>query len=172
MIEITVDGSRNQNLHFRPLQRVLRGTFDINRVPDPQARIEATRFPRPIPGVRIAVDPQARTAAIIEPLHEPVNAAMRERVEKMGLRLPPEREEFKDIDVPTWLFWMRRAVVNELAKIVEGKFPEIDEARVQKNFITKPQRDPRDGLIDKLVAVLYAGLPAERRQEVAALIEA
>jgi hypothetical protein len=75
--------------------------------------------------------------------------------------------------VTTWLYWMRRAVASGVAKIVTGTFPAIDEARVQKDFLlTKPPADPRDALVDKLVAILYASLPAERRKEVAALVEA
>jgi hypothetical protein len=169
-IEIVVDGPKNQDVQFRPLQRALRGTFDVNRVPDPQARLKIAEFPRPIPGVHITLDTDKKTAAIVEPLYEAEHAAIREKIERMGMKLPPQREEFQNIDVPTWLYWMRRAVANGVAKIVEGKFPEIDESQVQKNFITKPLRDPRDNLIGRLVAVLYASLPPKQREEAVALI--
>jgi hypothetical protein len=169
-IEITGDGSRNENLYFRPLQRPLRGTFDFGRVPEPLAHMKRAEFPRPIPGLRIMVDAEKRTATITDPLHEPAHAAIREKIQAMGLMLGPAAETFDNIDANTWLFWMRRAVANGVGKIVEGKFPEIDEAKARKNFITAEQRDPRDGLIDRLVAVLYASLPADRRKEVAALV--
>jgi hypothetical protein len=169
-IEIVIDGPRNENLQFRPLQRTLRGTFDLNRVPEPLARMKTAEWPRPIPGMRISVDPDKATAIVIEPLHSAEHASMRARVESIGVKLGPAVEPFESIDVPTWLYWMRRAVGSGVAKIVDGKFPAIDEAKVQKNFITKPQTDPRDNLINKLIGVLYAGLSAERRKEVADLI--
>ena len=177
MVEISIDGSRNENLVFRPLQRSLRGTFDFNRVPEPLARMKCSEFPRPIPGLRIMVDAEKRTATITDPLHDPVHAAIREKIQAMGLKLGPADEHFDNIDANTWLFWMRRAVANGVGKIVEGKFPEIDEAKARKNFAVAEQRDQRDSLIDrlvaqndKLVAVLFASLPADRRKEVAALV--
>ncbi len=107
-IEITIDGAKNENLHFRPLQRSLRGAFDLSRVADPQARLKLAEFPRPIPGVHLIVDPEKQTAAIVEPLYDEAHAAIRERIEGMGMKLGPKREEFQGIDVTTWLYWMRR----------------------------------------------------------------
>jgi hypothetical protein len=170
LVEIVIDGPRNQNLYFRPLQKTLRGTWDVNRIPDPQGRMLASEFPRPIPGVHVVLDSEKRVAAVVETLHAPEHRAIREKIEAKGLRLGPQREEFQDVDVNTWAFWLRRAVAIGVAKIVEGKFGEIDEAKAKKNFVTVEKPDPRDNLIDRLVAVLYAGLPPERRNEVAALI--
>jgi hypothetical protein len=172
LVEIVIDGPQNENLYFRPLQRPLRGTFDLNRVPEPLARMQINAFPRPIPGLHIVVDAEKKTGTIIDPLHDAEHAAIREKIEARGLKLGPQAERFDGIDVNTWLFWMRRAVASGVAKIVDGKFPEIDEAKARKNFVVAEQRDPRDSLIDRLVAVLYASLPADRRKEVAALVEA
>jgi hypothetical protein len=171
MVEIVIDGPRNQNLYFRPLQRSLRGTFDVNRIPDPQGRMLNADFPWPIPGMRIALDVEKRTAAVIEPLYAPEHKAIREKIESRGLKLGPQREEFQNVDFNTWAFWLRRAVANGVAKIVEGKFGAIDEAKARKNFVTVDKPDKRDNMIEKLVAVLYASLPEDRRKEVAALVE-
>jgi hypothetical protein len=169
IVEIEINGQKNQNLYFRPLQRPLRGTFDLNRVPEPLARMKAVDFPRPIPGLRIAVD--GTTAAITDPLHEPEYADIREKIEARGLKLGAATERFENIDANTWLFWMRRAVASGTCKVVTGQFPAIDEAKARKNFIVAEQRDPRDNLIDKLVGLMFASLPAERRKEFAALVE-
>jgi hypothetical protein len=172
LVEIVIDGPKNENLYFRPLQRPLRGTFDLNRVPEPLARMQINAFPRPIPGLHLVVDVEKKTAAVVDPLHEPEHAAIREKIEARGLKLGPQAERFEGIDTNTWLFWMRRAVASGVAKIVEGKFPEIDEAKAQKNFVIAEQRDPRDSLIERLVAVMYAGLSPEGRKEFASLVEA
>jgi hypothetical protein len=154
MVEIVIDNSCNRNLHFRPLQRTLRGTFDLNRVPEPQARMKATQFPRPIPGMRIAVDADKKTATITDPLHEPEHVAIREKIEARGLKLGPAVERFDNIDANTWLFWMRRAVGSGTCKIVSGSFGVIDEAAARKDFVNAPQADPRDALIERLFVAL------------------
>ncbi len=171
IVEIAIDGPRNDNLCFKPLQRTLRGTFDLNRVPEPLARMKVNEFPRPIPGLHIAVDADKTTATITDPLHDPEHAAIKEKIEAMGMKLGPAVERFENIDANTWLYWMRRAVSAGTCKIVSGQFPAIDEAKARRDFIMPEIRDPRDNLIDKLVAILYASLPAERRKEVAAIVE-
>ena len=40
-IQIEIDGKHNENLHFRPLQRTIRGRFDFNRIGEPMAKLEA-----------------------------------------------------------------------------------------------------------------------------------
>jgi hypothetical protein len=170
-VEVVIDGPRNQNLYFRPLQRSLRGTFDVNRIPEPHARTLVTELPWPIPGLHVVVDFEKRTAAVVEPLYAPEHQAIREKIEARKMKLGPELEEFQDADVNTWGFWLRRAVANGVAKIVSGKFPEIDQAKARKNFVIAEEQNPRDTLVDRLVAIMYASLPPERRKEVAALVE-
>jgi hypothetical protein len=170
VVEISIDGPCNRDLSFRPLQRTLRGTFDLNRIPEPLARMKIAEFPRPIPGLRIAVD--GTTGIVTDPLHEPEHAAIREKIEAKGLKLGPHVERFQNIDANSWLFWMRLAVASGACKIVSGQFPAIDEAKARKDFVNSPPKaNPRDSLIEKLVAVMYASLPPERRKEVAAIFE-
>jgi hypothetical protein len=171
MLEVVIDGPRNQNLFFRPLQRTLRGTFDVNRIPDPQGRMLVNQIPWPIPGVHVVLDFEKRTAAVVEPLYAPAHIAIREKIEARGMKLPKEREEFPNADVNTWAFWLRRAVASGVARIVEGKFPAIDGDKAKKMFVVVEARDPRESLIEKLIAIAFAGLSDERRKEVAALVE-
>jgi hypothetical protein len=154
LVEILIDGPCNRNLHFKPLQRNLRGTFDLNRVAEPLARMKMTEFPRPIPGLHIVVDPEKKTGEIRDPLHDAEHAAIREKIEAKELKLGPAVERFDNIDVNTWLFWMRRAVASGACKIVSGSFGAIDEAAARKDFLNAPQADPRDALIERLIAAL------------------
>jgi hypothetical protein len=172
ILEVVIDGPRNQNLYFRPLQRSLRGTFDVNRIAEPHARTLITDLPWPIPGLRVVLDFDKRTAAIVDPLYAPEHKVIREKIEAQKMKLGPEREELLNVDLNTWAFWLRRAVANGVAKIVAGKFPEIDEAKARKNFVIAEETNPRDTLIDRLVAIMYASLPPERRKEVAELVGA
>ena len=49
-IEVSIDDPHNHSLHFRPLQRTVRGGFDFNRLAEPMAKVEASKWPGPIPG--------------------------------------------------------------------------------------------------------------------------
>jgi len=143
-------------LNFRPLQRSLRGTFDLNRIMEPTARMKVTEFPRPIPGLHIVVDEVKRTAEVRDPLHDAGYRVIREQIEAKGFRLGVAAEHF-ELDasaVNTWLFWMRRAVASGTCKIVDGSFGPIDEAAARKDFLNAPQVDPRDALIERLLTTL------------------
>jgi hypothetical protein len=149
-VEIEIDGPRNEALHFRPLQRNLRGRFDLNRVGEPLARMRAQAWPLPVPSQRIGIDP-AGNGYIVEPLHEPAFAPIRERIEKAGRRLEPALQTFDAVHVPTWLFWITRAVQCGIARVVSGKLPDKIDGKPTMNFITG---DPSPTAADKLTAVL------------------
>lgn len=117
----------------------------------PQAR----EFPKGVPGQRLRLDTESRTAAVLEPLHEAQHAVTRERIEKKGMTIGPASEEVGNVDVPTWAYWLKRAVEGGLAKVVRGSLPPI-EGKPRKQFMTAERVDPADE--DRLV----------RRQEVAA----
>jgi hypothetical protein len=171
-VEIKIDGPQNNNLCFKPLQRTLRGTFDLNRVPEPLARMKYSEFPQPIPGLHIAVDAEKKTATITDPLYNMEHVGIKEKIESMGMKLGPHVETFENIDTVTWLFWCRRAVATGTCKIVAGKFPEIDEAKARKDFIMPDVvADPKDSLINKLVAIMYASMDPEARKRVDALLK-
>jgi hypothetical protein len=149
-IEIEIDGPHNEALHFRPLQRSVRGRFDLNRMAEPMARMKSAEWPLPIPSQRIGIDPDG-TGYIVEPLHEPGFAPIRERIEKAGQRLEPALQTFDAVHLPTWLFWICRAVQCGIARVVSGKLPDKIEGTPTLNFITG---DPPPTPADKLTAAL------------------
>ena len=156
-IEIEIDGKRNEALRFRPLQRTIRGRFDLNRVAEPQARMKTTEWPEPVPSQRIGIDLDAGTGFVLEPIHQ--NPVLKSRIEKRGLQLAAEREEFKNVDLPTWLFWIKRAVDSGLAKVVVGELPAKIEGEPQMDFIVSRKADTNDRLaaaIEANTAVLAA----------------
>lgn len=148
-VEISVDTPTNDNLHFRPLQRSIRGRFDMMRIPEPMARVKAQGWP-PIPGQILGIDPSG-TAFIREVLHEAEHAAIKEKIEKMGMRLEPPVQTFENIDVPSFLWWARQAVESGVATVVSGKLPEQIHGPVRKNFILSEPAMTRD---EKMTAAL------------------
>jgi hypothetical protein len=149
-VEIEIDGPHNENLAFRPLQRNVRGRFDMARIGEPMAKVKAADWPTPIPSQRLGIDPDGN-GYLIEPLHDAEHAALREKIEKRGKRLEPKVQEFAAIDVPSWLYWMKSAVEAGLARVTKGKLPAKIEGDIRKDFIlAKP--DPNS--TDKLTAAL------------------
>lgn len=124
VVEIEIDGARNEAHFFRPLMRRLRGRFDLNRVAEPQARMKSVECPDPIPGLRIGLDFVTATGYVSDPLTEPEQAANRARITQRGLSLGSAREDFPEVDCPTWAFWLRRAVESGAARVVRGELPE------------------------------------------------
>lgn len=146
-IEIEIDGPRNECLAFRPLPgRTVRGRFDLNRVGEPLAKLETAKWPFPIPGQRIGVQPDG-TGYIAEPLHDAEHAAVREKIIKAGLRLAPDVESMEGVDAEAWLYWMARAVQSGVAQVVKGELPAKLPASPRKNFImAEPPQSSSDRL--------------------------
>jgi hypothetical protein len=149
-VTIEIDGARNEALHFRPLQRRLRGRFDYMRDTEPMSKVRAGEEPGPIPGQRLGFDSATGTGFVAEPLHLPEFRAIRERIETKGFRLPPEREEFPNADEATWLFWIDGAVKAGLARVIDGKLPDKIDGKPQLNFVT----GDRDTTTDRLAAAV------------------
>lgn len=168
-VEIEVAAPRSASLFFQPLQRKVRGRFNARDIREPEAAKVALKWPEPIPGQRLGLGADG-AGYLLEPLHLPEHKALADKVRAAGMQLPPEREEFPDADAPTWLFWIKRAVEAGLARVVSGKLPERIDGRPRKQFILPEQADPRDGLIKRLVGIIYAGLPEAKRREVEAVL--
>jgi hypothetical protein len=174
-VEIEIDTPRNGSLWFRPLQRQLRGRFDFNRVAEPMARVAPFehKVPEVFPGLHVALDTEALAAAVIEPLHGPDHQEVRAKLKARGWGLGNEREEIevKAEALPTWLYWLKRAVEGGTARLVKGKLPDKVEGKVQRTWVhNEPKPDKRDSLINKLVAILYSELPEAKRQKVDAIL--
>jgi hypothetical protein len=134
VLEIEMDGPRNENPIFRPLQKRLRGRFDLMRVAEPQSRMLMEKLPKPIPGQRLGLNMATREGYLLEPLHLPEYAEIKQSVcEPDGTRacsLPEPREVFPEVDLATWLYWMAAEVKNGTAKITIGKLPANVEGKV------------------------------------------
>ena len=151
-VEIEVDGPQNEQLRFRPLQRSIRGRFDMARLNEPMSATRAKEWPMPIPSQRLGIDPDG-SGYIAEPLHEAEYAPLREKIERGGMRLEEEVQHFEGIHLPSWLYWMARAVECGLARVTKGNLPKAEDVQGEprKNFIMAP---PEPGPTDKLTAAI------------------
>lgn len=119
--------------------------------------MQTATWPEPIPSQRIGIDLDSRTGFVVETIHQ--HPALKSRIEQRGMRLAAEREEFKNVDLPTWLFWLKRAVDSGLAKVVVGELPKTIEGEPQMEFIVRRRADTNDRLaaaIESNTAVLAA----------------
>jgi hypothetical protein len=152
VIEIEIDGPQNEHVVFRPLQRRIRGRFDLLRVNEPQAKLRLNEFPKPIPGQRIAIDLTTKEGWIREPLRDPENAELAAKLTRSAdgrsLReLPPAREVFADIDVSSWAYYMACEVAAGNAKLVRGALPDHKTLKPRKNWYTqRPDADREDSI--------------------------
>ena len=144
-VEVEFDGPHNEGHYFRPLQRSVRGKFDMMRVGEPMARVQASEWPLPIPSQRLGVDENG-IGFVKEPLHDAEFAAIKEKIEKRGLKLEPAVTTFDAIDPPTWYFWMKKAVAAGIAKVVAGSLPSKIEGKPRMNFITNEPVSATDKL--------------------------
>lgn len=153
-LTIEIDGQHNECLAFRPLQRRIRGRFDYLRDSEPQSKLAAGQLPQAVPGQRIGI--ADGVGFVEEPLHDDEHQAVRELLEARGAKLAPSREEFEDVDSPTWAYWLCRAVDAGVARIVDGKRPaKLDEAKVRKDFLlAEPGPSSADRLADVLDKLL------------------
>lgn len=145
--EIKVDGKHNECLVFAPLQRRIRGEFDLNRETEPMAQLLRNQWANPLPGQVIGVDPINRVGYIYDAVAE--HAPSRAKIEAKGWAVPPVREEFLDIDVATWVHHMAAAIDGGLAHTVKGVKPVV-EGKPRLSFHTTPAESDSDRLADAI----------------------
>lgn len=165
MIEVAIQNDMNANLFFRPIGRSIRGRFDYLKVKETLAREKLDSFPEGIPGQRLAINPQNGEAFVIEPLHSPEHAELKSKLEKSGYSFAPAREKIETPHVPSWLFWLKRAIESGLAKLVAGRIPETIEGKPRRDFL-HPERKPSkaEKQQQRMLAFMVAKLsPAERK---------
>jgi len=147
-VVIEVGDERNRNIIWSPTKRELRGRWSrVNLTGD--ELVESLGMLPDIPGMHIIADGRRKRLVILDPLADPKNAELREKVSKIikeswRREEGPEKtviiENASDTQIKTWLFWMRRLVegapvVQERrgtsggpqAKIVSGKLPSYEE---------------------------------------------
>lgn len=133
VIEIADD--RNRSVLWPCTKRLLRGRWlranllgitmhrDIQTMPD-------------IPGMRVSLNCATKTAKTTDPLNEPRQKELCERLKTVLselFRIPsgPEKDSEKTnlspSEVKTWLYWMRRLVDNAQALVISGALPELED---------------------------------------------
>jgi hypothetical protein len=149
-VTIEIDGPLNQSVYFRPLQKRIRGRFDLHRVKEPNAGKLHSLWPEPIPGQYLMLDFVTGEGAIVEPLWEAKFAAIRDKIEQQGQKLPEAREIFQGVDSATWVYWLKGLVDTGTAKLIEGEFPKIDESKVQRRFHSTERPSTEDKLLSAI----------------------
>lgn len=137
LLEVEVDSSKNHDLFFGPLNRRIRGGYDVKRAAqhDKDAVSLMTLWPEPIPGQRLALNAETKQAHLIEPLHEDRYTAIREKiVDRKVARLEPHETTYANVDVATWLHHIKCAVEAGVAKVISGELPEVIEGNPRKWF--------------------------------------
>lgn len=164
---------RNREVFFAPLKRSLRGRFDVRNDSEPEA--SKTRL-AVIPGQRLRLDPDAGTGEILEPLHEPQYASLRETIARANMKLEPPTQPAAT-DWPTLVFWTKRAVESGHARVLAGELPEKVEGTPRTRVFGQETVDPRDreladlkSMNAKLTTLLLAALPPAQRKEAQAII--
>lgn len=135
IIEVEVGATRNCNLLFPAIGKRIRGRFDpvLASRTDGQAPSIVNDFQHPIPGQVLGLDMETGVGYIRDRLHDEENAVLRKKLEKKH-RLPADRQEFRNVHVPTWLFWIKRAVECGACVVIAGNLP--DETSEEPQFAT------------------------------------
>lgn len=170
-IEIECTPPRGGLMWFAPLQRTLRGRIDVRELVEADAAV-LRAWPDPIPGQRVGLTAEG-VGFVRDPLHDPGHAALKARIEALGLKLPPAREDFPDTHAPTWLYWLKQALDSGLARVTQGQLPDRIEGRPRKRFVAPEVDDPQEARIRRLeeqnralVTILLANLPDGKRRAV------
>jgi len=177
MIEIEVDNGLNGDLLFHPVGERVRGLFLATNVRSEDIGKLVREVPR-VPGQIIAFDEKTSTGFIHEPLQDPGNAAIREQIQKrtesrLGGKVEfPVSKEYPNAHAPTWLGHMRRCVHAGLAKVIKGDLPKEDPSDMKVGFYSPiRQADPKDAIIEKLMALLLIKLTPEEKKQLAPLLD-
>lgn len=159
MLEVEFVGNRDH--YFRPMGRVIRGRLETSAMPERGAADLAREFPS-VPGMILGLSDDG-AAYLREPLCELANAGLRKKLEKRFI-IADEREDLGKADLPTFVWWIGKAIEAELARIVRGTLPEV-KGRVRKNFLHAERKDPARELQRMQLAAQLALMNKEQRRE-------
>jgi hypothetical protein len=135
VIEIEIDGPRNECYFFPPLRRSVRGRLDTSRFSEVRGRLLYDKWPKGVPGQRLGIDPDTGEGYVYDGLHDASHADTRRKIEALGRKVPDERQDFQQCKVNNWLHAMKAAVDHGLARLVKGRFPaKIDKPESMSIF--------------------------------------
>lgn len=152
VVEVEIDGPRNEHLYFRPLGKRIRGRFDLTRVSEPLAAMKRTQWPVPIPGQRVCIDLSTGEAWLHDGIHDDLSVLA--LVARTGRQPPPARIELGKIDVTTFVHWLHRAVEAGVGHVVAGELPAVDELEGEPRTEFLITRAP--STTDRLAAAIEA----------------
>lgn len=159
--EIELTAQRGCAVWFAPLQRRLRAEIKVGECVEADRSLDRA-FPAPIAGQVVGLTGDGM-GFVRDRLAEPAQAAVRAKIEALGLTLGPARESCGPVDQATWVHWCKRLLAAGLGRLVSGELPEKVPGKPRLLFVSAEREDPRDGLLKTLVALLAAKLsPAER----------
>jgi len=146
-IIIEIATPKNQNYMFGPLGHVrIRGRWDFNKVAgrfSHESMKAINKITSIIPGECLAVDIEAKRCRLFDPLRETEKGqALWAKIAPIideyhshfqcgsGLREPIVRDNCDADTIKTWLYYMRRAVDANYAKVLGNKpLPSLDEIK-------------------------------------------
>lgn len=178
LIQIEVRNGHNAGLLFKPTQTPVRGAIDFRATGDPELYALGMKFPDAVPGQRIVLDVDAKRGAVLETLNLPEHEGTRNRLADTLKAHSPlsgqlkfaDSRDYPDVHVPTWLYWMQRAVSSGLAVLVSGDLDVPVEGEPRKDFLHARREDPGQKTVDallrqnqQLIALLVESLPEGKR---------
>lgn len=165
---------KNRRIHFPPLDRKLRGRLQLSNIADSDvaAKLMRSNMPQTIPGIHIELTKDK--AVLRDPMMSDLNirAWAEEQCRKRGEKLPPETEEFENVQTHEWLWWMRRLCDAGKATPVGSELPELADIKYQppaNPLAPKPKRG-KDRLKEIFqqnpqTAADYLAMPEEQQRQ-------
>jgi hypothetical protein len=150
-VVIELGGARNENVHYGPLRKTLRGAWNRYHLPPGTTAIEGSGVLNieSVPGMYLCLDVAGRTLRVVDPL------ALRDFAHLLPLinqnvsggakdwkPVPSERyEKLSDDQLATQVYWFRRLVETGLARIAQlnGDWPSVAGRERVDWFNTNPQ---------------------------------
>jgi len=175
-LEIEFVASHARPVLFPPIDRPLRSKIDfvqLSRTTKGAAELMHT-WGDSLPGMRITVDTGAKEATLIEPLHEPAYARVREQIAKKGERLVDARETFSNVDVATWLFWVARLRDSGSVKLVAGSLGTVDQIKAEfgaPRIRSYAPVEPNNS-VERLCAIMFSLLSDKQKTAAGELLAA
>jgi len=149
LIEVEIAGPTCGNLLFKPCERVVRGRYEVGlaTATDPAAGMVTQKYGGTIPGQVLGLDLDTGRGYVREPLWTEEWRELRARLDHHRFKLEPPEAEFKDVHVPTWVYWLARAVEGGIAKLLKGSLPKSHQVdgKPRKVFYVRPASQSVNG---------------------------
>lgn len=134
-VVIEISAPNCANVMFTPLRKLLRGRWDVHKLPIGTSSEPGILNLRELPGMHVALDVQRREARVYDPMALPKNADALKAAQKVikhatSREYHPEKETFyrnlSDDAIASFVYWMQRFIEQNIAVLVAGNFPSQD----------------------------------------------